>query len=149
MKMVKIGVALAVILTVGTALVLQSGCSDDPPAASSGAAEPATGLPRLVDYGAKSCIPCKMMAPILEDLAKDYAGRFEVEFVDISLRENAARAEKAGIEIMPTQILYDASGGVIDRHKGFMSKDEILAWWKKHGYDFPPPAAAESRPAAN
>src|ERR1039457_6081778 len=40
-------------------------------------------LPKLVDLGAGKCIPCKKMAPILEELKKEYAGKMEVEFVDV------------------------------------------------------------------
>jgi thioredoxin 1 len=40
-------------------------------------------LPRLVDLGVGKCIPCKKMAPILEELKKEYAGRMEVEFIDV------------------------------------------------------------------
>jgi len=50
------------------------------------AAAPAKSLPRLVDLGAKECIPCKMMAPILEELKKEYAGKMDVLFIDV--REN-------------------------------------------------------------
>jgi thioredoxin 1 len=40
-------------------------------------------LPKLVDLGAGKCIPCKMMAPVLEGLKREYAGKMEVEFVDV------------------------------------------------------------------
>ncbi|MHC4580438.1 MAG: thioredoxin family protein, partial [Planctomycetota bacterium] len=43
----------------------------------------ATGTPVLIDLGAGECIPCKMMAPILEELKEEYAGRFEVQFIDV------------------------------------------------------------------
>ena len=42
-----------------------------------------TTLPKLLDLGAGKCIPCKMMAPILEEMKKEYAGTLEVEFIDV------------------------------------------------------------------
>ena len=51
-------------------------------------------LPKLVDLGSKQCIPCKQMAPILEDLKRDYEGVFEVEFIDVWIKENADYVER-------------------------------------------------------
>ena len=100
------------------------------PAASENAAQ---GLPRLLDLGATKCIPCKMMAPILDELKEQYAGVFEVEFIDVW--ENPAEAEKHGIQTIPTQIFFDASGKELFRHEGFFSKEEILAKWKEFGVE--------------
>jgi thioredoxin 1 len=94
----------------------------------------AGGLPRLIDLGADKCIPCKMMAPILEELKKEYAGRMEVEFIDVW--KNKARASEYGIQMIPTQIFYDESGKERFRRTGFIGKEDILATWKKLGYDF-------------
>jgi thioredoxin 1 len=88
-------------------------------------------LPRLVDLGAGKCIPCKMMAPILEELSKECADTFEVEFIDVW--ENPKAGEKYGIRIIPTQIFYDAAGNELFRHEGFFGKEEILAKWKEYG----------------
>jgi thioredoxin 1 len=94
----------------------------------------AGGLPRLIDLGADQCIPCKMMAPILDDLKKEYDGRMEVVFIDVwKKREEAGRY---GIQLIPTQIFYGADGKELHRHQGFIGKEEILATWKKLGYDF-------------
>lgn len=88
-------------------------------------------LPRLVDLGAGKCIPCKMMAPILEELSKECADAFEVKFIDVW--ENPKAGEEYGIRIIPTQIFYDAAGKELFRHEGFFGKDEILAKWKEFG----------------
>lgn len=90
-------------------------------------------LPRLVDLGATKCIPCKMMAPILEDLKKTHAGQFEVHFIDVW--ENPAAGEQYGIKLIPTQIFYDAAGKELFRHEGFFGKEDILAKWKELGVD--------------
>jgi len=88
-------------------------------------------LPQLVDLGASSCIPCKMMVPILEDIKKEYAGRLKVVFIDV--RENPDAGREYGIRIIPTQIFYNASDNEMFRHEGFMSKKDILAKWKDLG----------------
>ena len=105
----------------------------------SNAAEPAAGakrLPKLLDLGSKRCIPCKKMAPILEELKRDYAGKFTVEFIDVWLRENAEAAKTHRIRVIPTQIFFSAEGKELWRHEGFLGKDAILAKWKELGYDF-------------
>jgi thioredoxin 1 len=88
-------------------------------------------LPRLVDLGADKCIPCKMMAPILEELKQDYAGTINVEFIDVWKEPD--RAKEYGISIIPTQIFFDASGKELFRHEGFFSKEDILGKWKEFG----------------
>jgi thioredoxin 1 len=99
-------------------------------------------LPKLVDLGAKTCIPCKKMAPILEELKKEYAGIFEVEFIDVSDKANAESVTKYKIELIPTQVFLDAAGKELWRHQGFFSKEEILAKWKELKFDFMPAGQA-------
>ena len=96
---------------------------------------PATGakLPKLLDLGAGKCIPCKKMAPILEALKKEYAGRMDVEFIDVW--KDPAPAEQHKINLIPTQIFFDASGKELFRHEGFFGKEDILAKWKELGVD--------------
>jgi thioredoxin 1 len=91
------------------------------------------GLPRLVDLGAGKCIPCKMMAPILEEMKKEYAGKLSVEFIDVW--ENPGAGDKYGINIIPTQIFYGADGKELFRHEGFFAKEAILTKWKDLGVD--------------
>ena len=88
-------------------------------------------LPRLVDIGSTTCTPCKLMAPILDELKQAYVNVFEVEFIDV--KENAAAAEKYAIRLIPTQVFLDAAGKELFRHEGFFSKEEILATWEKLG----------------
>lgn len=88
-------------------------------------------LPKLLDLGATKCIPCKMMAPILEELKKEYAGKMKVEFIDVWQNEDAGK--KYGVEMIPTQIFYDANGKELFRHTGFFGKEDILAKWKELG----------------
>lgn len=93
-----------------------------------GAAEP---LPRLVDLGSKTCVPCRMMAPILDELKAEYNDQFETVFIDV--RENREAATQYGIRMIPTQIFYDAEGRERFRHEGFYGKDDILGKWKELG----------------
>lgn len=88
-------------------------------------------LPKLVDLGANKCIPCKKMAPILEQLKKDYVGQLDVEFIDVWRDEKAAKEYK--IKLIPTQIFYGADGKELFRHEGFFGKEDILAKWKELG----------------
>ncbi len=88
-------------------------------------------LPKLLDLGANKCIPCKKMAPVLEALKKDCAGKLDVEFIDVWKDESAAK--KYGINLIPTQIFYDASGNERYRHEGFYGREDILAKWKELG----------------
>jgi len=99
-------------------------------AAAAWAAE-ATKLPKLVDLGADKCIPCKAMAPILKELKTEYAGRMDVEFIDVWKNPNAGKAYK--IKLIPTQIFFDASGKERFRHEGFYGKEDILGKWKELG----------------
>ena len=96
-------------------------------------AVPGARLPRLVDLGATKCIPCRMMAPILEDLKKTYAGKLEVVFIDVW--ENPAAGKPYKIRVIPTQIFYGADGKELFRHEGFYAKEDILAKWKELGVD--------------
>lgn len=103
---------------------------------SSKAAKGITKLPRLVDVGADKCIPCIMMAPILEELKKDYAGVLDVEFVDVW--KNPGAGQKYGVRGIPTQIFYDANGKELKRHLGFISKQGILDEFQKLGIPLKP-----------
>lgn len=90
-------------------------------------------LPKLIDLGAGKCIPCKMMAPILEQLKTNYVGKLEVEFIDVWQNPDAGKAYN--IEMIPTQIFFGADGKELFRHAGFFAKEDILAKWKELGVD--------------
>lgn len=101
--------------------------------------EPKTALPRLVDLGADKCIPCKMMAPILAELEKEYAGQLEVVFIDVWKKRD--EGSRYGIRVIPTQIFFDASGKELFRHEGFYAKKDILAKWAELRVKLTPPPA--------
>ena len=93
-----------------------------------------TKLPKLLDLGADKCVPCRMMFPVLDELKKEYTGRLNVEFIDVWQNPNAGK--QYGVEIIPTQIFYDATGKELFRHEGFFAKEDILAKWKELGVTF-------------
>ena len=111
--------------------------------ASHGPANHTAGIPRLVDLGADKCIPCKAMAPILVELREEYTGRMQVDFIDVWKDPRAG--DSYNIYAIPTQIFFDANGKELTRHEGFISKQDILATWKRFGVEFSVPGASTPR----
>jgi thioredoxin 1 len=91
----------------------------------------ASGKPAVIDLGARYCQQCKKMAPILEALAVEYRGRASVMFIDV--HKDMSAAEKFRIQMIPTQIFFDAKGKEVKRHIGFMDKGDILKELKAAG----------------
>jgi len=99
-------------------------------------------LPRLVEVGSDTCIPCQMMAPILAELKQEYQGQLEVASADV-FKDPEAKT-KYGVRLIPTQVFFDAGGRELFRHQGFISKEDILAKWRELGVDLKEPV--RSRP---
>jgi len=83
----------------------------------------ASGKPSVVDFGAKGCIPCDKLAPILETLRTKYEARANVVFV--SVREEQVLAARYGIQSIPVQIFFDKQGKEVFRHVGFYPQEAI------------------------
>jgi thioredoxin 1 len=92
---------------------------------------PVNGMVTLLDIGAHSCVPCKMMAPILKELAVDYEGKAAIAFLDIW--EYQDEGKKYKIRAIPTQIFFDSSGKEVLRHVGYLSKEQIISQFTKLG----------------
>ena len=90
-----------------------------------------SGKPTVIDLGARTCIPCKKMAPILEGLATEYRGRAAVLFIDINA--DKAAADRFRVQMIPTQIFFNAQGKEVKRHIGFMDKTAIVKELKAVG----------------
>jgi len=92
---------------------------------------PVKGMVTMVDLGATRCIPCKMMAPILQKLEKHYAGKAAIVFFDVWV--DPAPARRFAIRTIPTQIFFNKKGEEVYRHEGFMNEEAIVAVLKKLG----------------
>ncbi len=91
------------------------------------------GMPRLLDLGSKSCTACTMLEPVLEELRSNHVGQLQVDFIDVWEYEQVAT--DYGVEIIPVQIFFDASGKELHRHQGFISVQAIEAKFKELGVD--------------
>ncbi len=91
----------------------------------------ASGRPTVVDFGARSCIPCKKMAPILEQLGREYRGRANVIFIDVW--QDKSIGGRYNVMMIPTQVFFNAKGKEVKRHIGFMDKPDIIAMLKSLG----------------
>ncbi|GAB1392741.1 thioredoxin TrxA [Rhodocyclaceae bacterium] len=84
-----------------------------------------SAVPVLVDYWAEWCGPCKMIAPILDEVAKEYQGRLKVAKLNID--ENPKTPGEFGIRGIPTLILF--KGGNVEATKvGALSKSQLIAF---------------------
>ena len=84
-----------------------------------------SGKPSLVDFGADGCRPCDMMAPILNAVKKEYAGKLNLVFVHV--RKEQILGARYGASSIPMQVFFDKGGKEVFRHIGFYSKEEIKA----------------------
>lgn len=112
------------------------------------------GIPIMIDFGSDSCIPCKEMAKVLEEVNSEYKGKVIVKFVDVWKYESLA--EGFPIEVIPTQFFYTADGNAFipedaesmqmytvegtdgntyTEHIGVMTKDQIVAVFKEMGVE--------------
>jgi thioredoxin 1 len=85
----------------------------------------------MIDLGAKKCIPCKMMAPIMEKMEKVYKGKAVIAFIDVW--EHREPINRFGIRSIPTQIFFDENGKEVYRHVGFLAEKHIVAILEKMG----------------
>jgi thioredoxin 1 len=94
---------------------------------------PVKGMVTMIDLGAKKCIPCKMMAPILEKMEKQYESKAAIVFIDVW--KHNEQAKRFGIRAIPTQIFFDENSKEVFRHVGFMSEKAIVNQLKKMGVE--------------
>ncbi len=96
---------------------------------------PVKDMVTMIDLGAKKCIPCKMMAPILEKLEKVYNEKAVISFIDVW--QHREQAKRFKIRAIPTQIFFNRDGKEVYRHVGFLSEKEIVSQLKKMGVELP------------
>jgi thioredoxin 1 len=123
----------ALVLAVAATVALRRQSAPAPTTATSSTE---VALPRLIDVGADTCVACKAMVPVLEDLRREYVGRLRVDFIDAWKYPD--RADAFRVSIIPTQIFIDASGRELHRHLGFISKAEIVETWRQLGVHLTP-----------
>jgi len=80
-------------------------------------------LPVMVDFYADWCGPCRMLAPVVEEVAKEMAGKWKVGKLNVD--EATAVAGKYGVQSIPT-LMFFKDGKVVDMLLGFRPKDTIL-----------------------
>ena len=83
------------------------------------------GTPVLVDYWAEWCGPCKMIAPILDEVSKDYDGKLRIAKMNVD--ENRDVPAKYGIRGIPTMIMFHG-GHEVARTSGAMTARQIVSW---------------------
>ncbi len=86
-------------------------------------------LPVLVDYWAEWCGPCRMIAPILDEVAQEYAGRLTVAKLNVD--ENQQTPQKYGVRGIPTLMLFK-NGNIEATKVGALSKSQLTAFIDSH-----------------
>ncbi len=86
-------------------------------------------VPVLVDFWAEWCGPCKMMAPTVDQIASEYAGKLKVGKVDVD--ENGGTAMRYNIRGIPTLLLFKG-GRVVEQRVGAVGKSEVLRMLAPH-----------------
>jgi len=89
------------------------------------------GKPVLVDFGANSCVPCREMRPVLNELGKEYTGKASILVIDVYKYQNLAKDYQ--IQLLPTLIFFDAKGKEVSRHVGALDKEKIVSKLKEIG----------------
>ena len=83
----------------------------------------------LVDFWAEWCGPCKQIAPILEEIAEEYASKLTIGKIDVD--ENPETPSKYQVRGIPTMILFN-NGDIVDTRVGVSSKKDLSDWINQH-----------------
>jgi thioredoxin 1 len=135
MKMKK-GISLILFVCLAASLMLSIGCSKTDSSDWVGSTPLnealANGKPTVAEFGAATCIPCKAMKPILEEIVAEYGDKLNLSFTDVRIHTGVAAKYK--ISLMPTQIFFDSVGQEVTRHVGYWPKEDVLAHLEELGF---------------
>jgi len=135
MTRTKAGTSLILLLLLVASLVLSVACSRGDSSDWVGATplEEAlsNGKPTVAEFGAATCIPCKAMKPVLEEIVAEYGDKLNLSFIDV--RNNTNLTAKYKISLIPTQVFFDSGGQEVTRHVGFWLKEDVLAHLQELG----------------
>jgi thioredoxin 1 len=91
------------------------------------------GVARLVELGSTSCHTCKAMHEELALLREECGPGIAVEEIDVM--QDEAAGDRYGVKIIPTQVFFDAEGRELDRHVGFLARNDIRTRFAQHGLE--------------
>jgi thioredoxin 1 len=86
-------------------------------------------VPVLVDFWAEWCQPCKLMAPVLDEVAGDQSGKMKIAKMDVD--SNQTMPDRYGIMSIPTMVLFK-DGQEVERATGYMSKAQLMRRLERH-----------------
>jgi thioredoxin 1 len=89
-------------------------------------------LPKLWDFSAEWCPPCREQKPIMHELEGELEGKVEVKIIDVDQEKDLA--SRFNISAIPTQVFLDKDGNELSRHVGFFPKDSLVARLTAHGF---------------
>ncbi len=138
MRKLTIVLVLALLVVGGCAPKPTSGSASQPPAQTpaqpqaQAQVQTQTNLPKLWDFWATWCPPCKELKPTIEALEKEYEGKIEIRSIDVD--QNKDIAQKFKVQAIPTLVFLDAKGNELSRIVGLTLKDTIVGRFKTHGF---------------
>lgn len=95
-------------------------------AASSAPAGAKTSLPKVYDFSAVWCLPCKKFAPIFDKVSQNYKGKVEFTHFDVDSKEGKPMADKYGVLALPAVLFLNAKGKVVLKNEKIMTEEELI-----------------------
>lgn len=119
--------ALALGVLAATGCAPETATTSTPAAADAVQQALSAGKPVVVEFGANACAACREMKPVLAALRREHGDRIGVVDVDLIAQKHMGYLPRYRIQLMPTQVFFDAQGRETSRHMGKISAAEILA----------------------